>query len=210
MARFIRAGGCKQVTDAASLAEAVLASYRRRRSAGHDDGARRWRHRGDGRGAPAHAGRTRELSPAEDHAQTCLLRRRSGGIARSGALASALAPLGPALWPHGRARASRASSPTAPPSRHLHRQFHRRRRRQDPDRDRCRVAAQGARREARFPHPRLWRRRAKDRCSSQKGRAPRRWATSRCFSPQAAPTMVSADRAAGAKAIEATDAECRS
>ena len=37
-------------------------------------------------------------------------------------------------------------------------------------------------------------------------RARRRWETSRCCLRRLAPTMISADRAAGAKAIEATDA----
>ena len=65
-------------------------------------------------------------------------------------------------------------------------------------------------REARLPHPRLWRRRARGRCCVKQGRARRRSAMSRCCWPRPRRPWSRPIARHGAKAIEATRARASS
>ena len=179
----------------------------RRRRAGADDSARRSGNRRHERRPAPHARGARALSSAQDDAATCFVRRRPSGIGREARVASALAPLGTLYGRLAEAKYRARDALSLAPSGDLRREFHGGRRRQDADGDRGRLPARAARRTS--PASSRAAMAATSRGPIPVERRPERGGgreMSRCSWRRLAPTMISADRAAGAKAIEATDA----
>ena len=187
---LLRAGGCKQVSDAASLAEAALALL-------EDAAARRAMTERASRAIAAMSGalpktlaELERYPAAKDDAATCLLRRRSGGIAGKGVLASALAPLGRL---YGRIAEKRFAEV-------------------EPYRSRLPVICIGnftaggggktptaiavaallarARGQARLPHPRLWRSQQGAGARSSQGQSAAEVGDEPLLLAEVAPTMV--------------------